>query len=622
MIKVSVMLDNKEYERKPQGVEIAKILKRLQTTEITLDELANKLSNGYSFRPAILYGTKEKDWNNQIIFCLDFDDGTSIKTELEKCKELNILPAFIYTSFSHTEENNRFRMVFCANELITDYDIAKKVQLTLMQLFPNSDKQCKNLSRIFYGGLSIKYEGYENIIDYKEILSKYPLEVSNVNVKEKTTPNIKISNILYNIRGEKTSKCDEYNIKAIANRDVKYLKGKINNPHIIFKNNKEFFEYIYTYPLDELLEIQYPESFRCIFHDDHNPSASIFISGKDGHYLYTCHGNCNVTYNIVNVIELLGHFPNRPKTLKFIKDIFNIEIEQTEWQKEQKELIEWNRRILIDGEFEKQCPTTYKNIKRNIKYLEQLYYIAEDNIYSDKYTDDQGNIVFFASNSYILQRMCMSKNSSKTISQKNALFVYHYLLNKLSNEDINEDNLKRSQAISANNKDKYRHINYYSIPAFNTESYKDIEKQGQKWKDNNYSMTGCSREMFMRGEGKDVADRIFPQYKQIYDKKKKQIVDRTTTKFSDNLEDIIVLCIFNQIDERGYAIEKDIVMDIISNMDLNINIKHKTVELQIKKSMKEILDGYDLQRIRANKELKTKYGITSKGYPFLILKNK
>ena len=56
MIKVNVMLDSKEYESKPQGIEIAKILKRLQNTEATLEELANKLSNGYSFKCSVMAG--------------------------------------------------------------------------------------------------------------------------------------------------------------------------------------------------------------------------------------------------------------------------------------------------------------------------------------------------------------------------------------------------------------------------------------------------------------------------------------------------------------------------------------------------------------------------------------
>jgi len=37
--------------------------------------------------------------------------------------------------------------------------------------------------------------------------------------------------------------------------------------------------------------------------------------------------------------------------------------------------------------------------------------------------------------------------------------------------------------------------------------------------------------------------------------------------------------------------------------------------------MKEILDGYELQRIRAKKIIKEQLGITADGYPFIIVKN-
>lgn len=45
-----------------------------------------------------------------------------------------------------------------------------------------------------------------------------------------------------------------------------------------------------------------------------------------------------------------------------------------------------------------------------------------------------------------------------------------------------------------------------------------------------------------------------------------------------------------------------------------------TTKVQIKKSLKEILDLYDLKRIRANKEIKNQYGVASKGYPFIIVR--
>jgi len=43
-----------------------------------------------------------------------------------------------------------------------------------------------------------------------------------------------------------------------------------------------------------------------------------------------------------------------------------------------------------------------------------------------------------------------------------------------------------------------------------------------------------------------------------------------------------------------------------------------TTEVQIKKSLKEILDSYGLKRIRANKIIKEQFGMIGDGYPFII----
>ena len=47
--------------------------------------------------------------------------------------------------------------------------------------------------------------------------------------------------------------------------------------------------------------------------------------------------------------------------------------------------------------------------------------------------------------------------------------------------------------------------------------------------------------------------------------------------------------------------------------------KFEATELQIKKSLQEILDTYSLQRIRLNKAYKEKFNIKSEGYPFIII---
>ncbi|WP_084757174.1 hypothetical protein [Clostridium sp. DMHC 10] len=631
-MKIKCMLDTIEYKNKPQGYEIAKITNRLANgaIEINVEDLSKKLTNGCTFKPSELSGKREENWIQQQLFALDFDDGITIKQALNKCTELNILPVFGYTSFSHTKEKNRFRLVFCTDNVITDYKIAKQLQLTLMSIFVECDDKCKNLSRLYFGGRELIYKGYDNRIDYKNIIQKYHINIdkdiskaSNIKGGEKKPQD---NNRMYNTHilscGEKPPKTQTidnyYNIKAIRERNAEYLKNKINNPHIILENNQAFYEYIFKeINLGEFLEYQYPKSIKCLFHEDNNPSASIF-QNEEGYWIYHCF-SCGVSYNLLNIIEVLGNFKSRPKAYKFIREIFNIEISETEWQKEQKEILRENHKMLLSGELERQCPTAYKNIKRNIKYLDQLFLIAEDNVYSEKFTDNDDNVVFYASTKYICDKLGLSKNSAIEVSKKNVLFQYHNLLNKIADEEIPVDMLKRSQAIGANNENKHmKHVNYFSIPSYTTILFNDIENQGKQWNENNYKMKGLSREMFYRTEGEEVANKLYPQYKEVYDKKNKEVVKRTTTNISNVRTDLIVTIIFDTLKVKSYVTDKEIIDELNSNEEVKTS---KTEgERQLKKSIQEILDSYNLKRIRCNKKIKEQYGVAENGYPFIIVK--
>jgi hypothetical protein len=167
------MLDKKTFINKPNGYETGGIQKRLSQTEIEIEELANLLSNGATFKPALLNGTKSKDWISQQIFALDFDDGTTIQNELEKCKQLEVYPVFGYTSFSYTEEKHKFRLVFCSKEIITDISIRNDIQMLLIKLFPNSDSVTFDPTRLFYGGRNLIKCDYNNRIDVSDFMIKY-----------------------------------------------------------------------------------------------------------------------------------------------------------------------------------------------------------------------------------------------------------------------------------------------------------------------------------------------------------------------------------------------------------------------------------------------------------------
>lgn len=666
-MKIKLIIDNVNYQSKPKN-DIGTIINRMTidtAKEYSIEEIKQNILDGKTNRPAYC-GGKESEWVSQQVFMIDIDnegnltddivlddyvklvEGKKTKVKflvgskqhksydeiIEHCKNINLIPNFVYTSFNHKEEQHKYRLVFILDKVITDFEIAKKIQLYLMHSIGEVDEQCKNLNRPYFAGKAIVFDSNNllnnnNIIeDSKDIMvNVLPSNSTSSKPREKCPPNNK--EILVNsiiIRGTKTPTTDReetYTIKAISNRDVKYLKGKYGSGEKkMFNNNKEFMDYIRKeIDLGELLEFNYPKSIRCIFHEDNNNSASIFQSPDDGAWIYHCFG-CGVSYNILGVIEMLGKFKSRPKAYKFIREIFNLEMKETEWQKEQKELIDENLRALDTGELELNCPQAYKNIKSNLKYIRQLLYIAKDNVSNEKMTDEEDNVVFFASNKFIAKELKMNIDSSKEISKKTTFMSYHKLLNKLDDSEVSEDLVKRSRAISINSLDKnkkYRHVNYYSIPSYNNLLFTEIEEQGKKWKENNYTIKGLSREMFYRTEGKEISDWLYPQYKQVFDKPKESVVDRTTTTRSDKRTKRIVKIIFEILQCKNYVTEKEIVDILIE--DEEIRITKGEAERQLKKSLKEILDSYGLKRIRANKEIKEQYGMDGTGYPFIIVNN-
>jgi len=222
-------------------------------------------------------------------------------------------------------------------------------------------------------------------------------------------------------------------------------------------------------------------------------------------------------------------------------------------------------------------------------------------------------VVFFASASYLCKQYGMSTNSTNKIFQKNALLVYHGLLNKLDEDEVPEQMLRRSKAIGANSENKkHRMVNFYSLPSYTTAKLEEIEGQARKWKEYGYTMKGISREMFYRGEGKEVADKIYLQFKKVT--VDGVIKDRTTSAYSDEKTQKIVVALHEILNKRGYVTEKDIIYC------LGYKYAYHTTEEQIKRSLKEILDSYGLQRVRANKVLKEKYKVNSGGYPFIIIR--
>ena len=619
---IKCMYFNHRFKDKPQGKQCGWVQKSLTQVNITIENLADALVHGASFKPGVLAGgNKAENWIEQQLFGLDFDDSIRIEEAYNKVISLGITPCFMYTTFSHKEEHHKFRMIFCNDTVITDGNIRDRLQATLMGIIGGIDEVCFNRDRLFFGGKghTVLYPDYDTRINAESILEKYWNDdfkqyISNAKPKSKKKKDSTAASIKN--KGTDTAKerstYENLNVKAFKEHDIEYLRKVLAHDPIEFENKNEFWNYIYSeLDIAELIDIDDPRSFCCVLHDDHNPSANIFTT-QNGVQKYRCCSE-NLTLNIKQLIELLGDFKSEYKAIQFIMNIYNLSIKESQWSIEQRENIDLMISNITLNKFKELCPQADKNIKYAKDTFLMMLSIARNNIYSEKFSNNDGEIVFYVTNKKLSEYLGKSNSQKKIdkVSKYVKMLVYHDLIRILDNDQIPKELLKNALKYTNGNKNR---ANFYAIPSWVIQQLSTIENNGVRWKEKGYRIAGVSFDMFYRSEGFDVAASIYPQY----NKKKNEygeIVDRSTTKASDErtlkISEIILQC----IQRKGYCTEKEVVY-ILGN-----KYRYEVTETQIKRSLNEIMDLYGLKKVKANKALKEQYHIKSDGYPNIIVED-
>ena len=622
---IKCMYFNHRFKDKPQGKQCGWVQKSLTQVNITIENLADALVHGASFKPGVLAGgNKAENWIEQQLFGLDFDDGIRIEEAYNKVISLGITPCFMYTTFSHKEEHHKFRMIFCNDTVITDGNIRDKLQATLMGVIGGIDEVCFNRDRLFFGGKgqTVLYPDYDTRINAESIIEKYWNDdyeqyISNAKPKLKK----KKDSTAAGKKNKGTDNAKDYptyenlNVKAIKEHDIEYLRKVLAHDPIEFENKNEFWDYIYSeLDIAELIDIDDPRSFCCVLHDDHNPSANIFTT-QNGVQKYRCCSE-NLTLNIKQLIELLGDFKSEYKAIQFIMNIYNLSIKESQWSIEQRENIDLMISNITLNKFKELCPQADKNIKYAKDTFLMMLSIARNNVYSEKFSNDDGEIVFFVTNKKLADYLGKGNSQKKIdkVSKYIKMLIYHDLIRILDDDKIPKELLFKAIKYSGTDKRQGNHVSFYAIPSWVIQQLSTIENNGVRWKEKGYRIAGVSFDMFYRSEGFDVAASIYPQYK----KKKNEygeIVDRSTTKASDErtlkISEIILQC----IQRKGYCTEKEVVY-ILGN-----KYRYEVTETQIKRSLNEIMDSYGLKKVKANKVLKEQYHIKSNGYPNIIIED-
>ena len=151
---------------------------------------------------------------------------------------------------------------------------------------------------------------------------------------------------------------------------------------LVVKNKQNLYKLIDSIDLYYFLGLDNnlgDELFNCILpdHEDNSPSAHIYIT-DDGTQIYKCFG-CEFVGGILKLVQKIAHC-NISQSINFIKEVYNIKLEYSEWQKEKIEIIEDNIDYLFSNKMQYEYPELYKRIKDKILKLNVLLDVAKRNI--------------------------------------------------------------------------------------------------------------------------------------------------------------------------------------------------------------------------------------------------
>ena len=172
-MKIKIHLDQERYSSKPQQRDIIRINKSI-TNKITECEIRDFIdmvgNNGQTFMPGLMNGTrKNENFAGQQVYGLDFDEGITFEEFMERAEELELYPAFVYMTFSYTEEHPKFRAVYINDCMFKEWKGANILLKMLRYIYPESDKACVDASRIFFGGKGNLYVNEDASINVRDV---------------------------------------------------------------------------------------------------------------------------------------------------------------------------------------------------------------------------------------------------------------------------------------------------------------------------------------------------------------------------------------------------------------------------------------------------------------------
>lgn len=261
-----------------------------------------------------------------------------------------------------------------------------------------------------------------------------------------------------------------------------------------------------------------------------------------------------------------------------------------------------NERVINSAEFETKCPTAKKNLGNAIRLYNIMIEIADEACASSM--EEMG--IQFGAAFKRLVRIYNEKyyiNSNLiTISHYLFALVRHGIVEKIADEDINEDLYEKMKRFFGK-KDRYRTA-VYSLPILDDEKLEQIEMAAKEWVELGYKLSSISYNVVLTTEGIEACKKYYPQF--VYKNQNKERIRYTTGSF-DQLYKRVCKYVADNINLAGYCVESNIHKDL------------KVDNRQVKKVLPGVMNLLGLQEIRCNNERKESLALSISGYPLLLV---
>lgn len=173
-MKITLSLDSEKFEQKPQKMDAALISSRIAScpVSITFNDFVSALRSGQTYAPATFKNETRKSskFIQQQVFVADIDDrNLSLADIQELCSTFDLPVSIIHESFSSSNEQHKWRIIFISDSAVSDPVDALAILRKIKTHF-DSDPCTVDLARLLYSTTAEKVHVAEpNFFKYKSL---------------------------------------------------------------------------------------------------------------------------------------------------------------------------------------------------------------------------------------------------------------------------------------------------------------------------------------------------------------------------------------------------------------------------------------------------------------------